>query len=66
MSTNTSGEQNICKKTTGGKYYYWVVQIQRKGEVYSKKFKRDPNSDVIPQEVIDYRNEIIQKHLATQ
>ena len=66
MRNNTSGEQNICKKTTGGKYYYWVVQIHRKGEGHSKNFKRDPNSDVIPQEVIDYRDAIIQNHLPTQ
>ena len=63
---NTSGEQNIHKQTISGKYYYWVVQIQRKGEEHYKKFKRDPNSDVIPQEVIDYRNAIIQNHLPTQ
>ena len=60
---NTSGEQYISKQTTGGKYYYWIVQIQRKGERHYKRFKRNPNSDVIPQEVIDYRNEIIQNHL---
>ena len=63
-STNTSGEQYICKQTIRGKYYYWMVQIQRKGKrEHCKNFKRDPNSDVIPQEVIDYRNAIIQNHL---
>jgi hypothetical protein len=56
MRNNTSGEQNIYKKVDRGKYYYWMVQIRRKGEGYSKLFKRDPNSDVIPQEVIDYRD----------
>jgi hypothetical protein len=60
-STNTSGEQYISKKTERGKYYYWVVEIKRNGKrQHYKKFKRNPNSDVIPQEVIDYRNEIIQ------
>jgi hypothetical protein len=66
MRNNTSGEQNIYKKVTSGKYYYWVVQIHRKGEQHYKSFKRDPNSDVIPQEIIDYRNAIIQNHLPTQ
>jgi hypothetical protein len=64
MRNNTSGEQHISKKTERGKYYYWVVEIYRNGKrQHYKRFTRDPNSDVIPQEVIDYRNAIIQNHL---
>jgi hypothetical protein len=54
-SSNTSGEQNICPTFNHGKPI-WFIRIASYGKLYSKRFPRIPNSDVIPQEVIDYRD----------
>jgi hypothetical protein len=54
---NTSGEMNICKCLNNGRPR-WKVQFgHHKGNQYQKLFPRDPDSDVIPAEVIAYRDE---------
>jgi hypothetical protein len=54
---NTSGEMNI-RKDKSKKLLYWKVEFgnSRSGNNHRKLFKRDFNSDEIPQHVINYRN----------
>ena len=54
---NTSGEMNIQKCLKNG-YPYWRVKFgdHEDGNQHQKLFKRDPNSDVIPDEVKQYRD----------
>jgi hypothetical protein len=55
-SNNTTGEQCIYETTIKDRTF-WRVQIVVKGKKpYSKYFKRDPTSDVIPAEVIEHRD----------
>ena len=55
--TNTSGEMNIQKCFNHGRPR-WLVMFgnHSKGNQHVKKFKRDPDSDDIPDEVIAYRD----------
>ena len=54
---NTSGEMNISKCLNRGRPY-WKVQFGHRetGNRHEKLFKRDLNSDVIPAEVLSYRD----------
>ena len=54
---NTSGEMNIRKCLNNG-CSYWKVEFgnHKVGNQHVKLFKRDPNSDVKPAEVIAYRD----------
>jgi hypothetical protein len=56
-SRNTSGELDINKTTNHGKPV-WRINIISHGQQHRAFFPRDPNSDVIPQKVIDKRNEM--------
>ena len=56
-STNTSGEQHIYplfERTSGTPI--WRIQIVSHGKPHTKQFPRDPNSDVIPWQVIQWRD----------
>jgi hypothetical protein len=57
-SKNTSGEMNISKETQKICLHYWKVEFgnSRSGNNHKKLFKRDVNCNIIPQNVIDYRN----------
>ena len=54
---NTSGEMNISKCLNKGKPY-WLVAFgsHRAGNRHEKIFKRDPDSNEIPDEVKQYRD----------
>jgi hypothetical protein len=54
--TNTTGEPNICAKFNGSGKPIWQIQMRFKGKDRTKTFPRDPTSNVIPQEVIDFRD----------
>ena len=54
-SRNTSGEQHICPTFNNGSPI-WRIQIVAHGEYHIKLFSRDPNSDVIPWQVIQWRD----------
>lgn len=55
---NTSGNSNIIKVNDRGSFF-WRVTFGDfyAGNLHRKMFKRDPNSDVIPVEVLQYRDE---------
>ena len=57
---NTTGEANIQKTEREGKSgkvnYNWLVQFGRGKNRHRKYFQRNPDSDEIPQEVIDHRD----------
>lgn len=54
---NTSGKMNISKCLINGNPY-WKVRFgnHKKGNQHQKLFNRDPDSDVIPYEIIAYRD----------
>jgi hypothetical protein len=54
-SNNKTGASNIYSAFKHGKPM-WEISIRFYGQKHWKYFPRDPNSDVIPQEVIDYRD----------
>ena len=54
-STNTSGEQNIRATFNHGKSI-WLIQIMSYGGIHSKTFPREPDSDIIPWQVIQWRD----------
>ena len=55
--TNTSGEENICPTFNGSGNPIWQVRMMLKGQkTRYKQFPRDPNSEVIPQEVKTFRD----------
>ena len=54
-SNNTSGEQNIYKTFARGKPK-WRIVIASHWEIHTKSFPRDPNYDVIPWQVIQWRD----------
>ena len=56
LVTNTSGEQNISPTFNHGKPI-WKIQMMLKGQkTRAKTFPRDLTSNVIPQEVKDFRD----------
>lgn len=55
VSTNTSGEEHI-QPTFNHDKPIWLIRMRFKGSSTTKTFKRDPTSDEIPQEVIDFRD----------
>ena len=59
---NTSGEMNISKCLVHGRPR-WLVHFgdRETGNQHRKYFPRDPDSDVIPDEVIAYRDEYAEK-----
>ena len=59
---NTSGEMNICKCFNNG-CSYWKVRFgnHEYGNQHTKYFPRDPDSDEIPEEVKQYRDEYSKK-----
>jgi hypothetical protein len=66
LVTNTSGEQNICPTFNRDKPI-WLIEMKLDGERRTKQFPRDPNSNVIPQEVKTFRDAMrleIEKQLA--
>lgn len=64
--TNKSGEINIYKyqrvRKSGNVFYYWKVTVRGDGHRYEKLFRRDPDDDVIPPDIIAHRNQI-SKHI---
>lgn len=54
-STNTSGIQNIYPEFKNGKPK-WRIVIMSYGETHTKSFPRDPTSDEIPWQVIQWRD----------
>jgi hypothetical protein len=56
-SRNTSGELDINKTTNHGRPV-WRINIISYGQQHRAILKRDPTSDVIPQHVIDKRDEM--------
>jgi hypothetical protein len=60
-STNTSGERNIYETTNHGKPVWCVGVITANKPIYRKR-PRDPNSKVIPQYVIELRDELLKVH----
>lgn len=53
-SDNTTGEQNIYSTIQHG-YPIWRIEIKSYGKKFTKQFRRDL-TDVIPQEVIQWRD----------
>ena len=60
---NSSGESNIypMENCTGGPIWRIVV-VGDDSKPHTKSFPRDPNSDIIPVEVIACRNEMLPKY----
>ena len=54
-SNNTSGEQNI-RATFNNGTPIWLIQIMSYGGIHSKTFPREPDSDIIPWQVIQWRD----------
>ncbi len=52
---NTTGEKNIFPVFDHG-YPVWRISMQFNGKKRVKQFRRDPTSNEIPQEVINFRN----------
>jgi hypothetical protein len=59
-SSNTTGHRNIIKSSKqNGKNHYWEIVIRHKGGRIYKIFKRDPNNEEVPEEVIAYRDKLL-------
>lgn len=60
-SHNTSGERNIYETTNHGKPV-WVISVITANKLIMRQRQRDPNSKIIPQYIIELRDELLKAH----